>query len=295
MSADMRALFAGLAIACAPLAVFGAQPARAAPPVWVVKDADSEIVLFGSVHVLPPGLKWRPAALDAALARADDLWFELPMDAATQAEVGGLAARLGVLPPGQSLFTLLPPADAKKLVAVADAYGVDKTTLARLEPWLAEVALAGAAYGKAGADTGNGVELTISAAAPAAARRQAFETPADQMRFFDEAPLSEQIASLRETLGELERDPEAYMKLVRAWMAGDVAALDREALEPMRQATPGIFRRLVTERNAAWVKILDARLKGRGRTVVVVGVGHLVGAGGLPARLRALGYSVTGP
>jgi uncharacterized protein YbaP (TraB family) len=40
---------------------------------------------------------------------------------------------------------------------------------------------------------------------------------------------------------------------------------------------------------------LDQRLKGKGRTVVVVGVGHLVGADGLPARLRALGYSVTGP
>ena len=286
----MRTLLAGLAAA---LAV--ALPARAEPPVWVVRDADSEIVLFGSVHVLPPGLKWRPAALDAALARADDLWFELPMDPASQAEVASLAGYLGVLPPGQSLFTLLPPADAKKLMTVAEAYGVDKASLTRLEPWLAEVALAAAAYAKAGATTGNGVELTISAAAPAAARRRAFETPAEQMGFFDETPTAEQIASLRETIAELERDPGAYMKLVRAWMAGDTAGLEREALEPMRKATPVIFRRLVTERNEAWARTLDARLKGKGRTVVVVGVGHLVGAGGLPARLRALGYSVTGP
>ncbi|WP_293678555.1 TraB/GumN family protein [uncultured Phenylobacterium sp.] len=285
----MRALLAGLAAACAI-----ALPARAEPPVWVVRDADSEILMFGSVHVLPPGLTWRPAALDAALARADDLWFELPMDPATQAEVGALAARLGVLPPGQSLFTLLPPADAEKLMAVAYVYGVDKATLSRLEPWLAEVALAAAAYGKAGADTGNGVEMTINAAAPAATRR-AFETPAEQMGFFDAAPMAEQIVSLRETLRELERDPEAFMTLVRAWMAGDTAGLDREALEPMRKVTPGMFRRLVSQRNEAWAKTLDERLKGKGNTVVVVGVGHLIGTGGLPARLRALGYSVTGP
>jgi uncharacterized protein YbaP (TraB family) len=56
-----------------------------------------------------------------------------------------------------------------------------------------------------------------------------------------------------------------------------------------------MFQRLVTERNEAWVKTLDARLKGHGRTVVIVGVGHLIGQGGVPARLRALGYSVTGP
>ena len=291
----MRALLAGLAATLAPIAILWALPARAEPPVWVVRDADSEIVLFGSVHVLPPGLTWRPAALDAALARADDVWFELPMDAASQAEVARLAAGLGVLPPGKSLFALLPPADARRLMMVADAYGVDKAALDRLEPWLAEVALAGGAYRQVGADTDNGVEQTLNAAAPAAAKREAFETPADQMRFFDEAPLPEQIASLRETVDELDRDPGAFMKLVNAWMAGDAAGLDREALQPLRKAAPGMFRRLVTERNDAWIRTLDARLKGHGRTVVIVGVGHLIGAGGLPARLRALGYSVTGP
>jgi uncharacterized protein YbaP (TraB family) len=285
-------MLAGLAAA---IAATLAAPALAEPPVWVVKDADSEVVLFGSIHVLPPNLRWRPKALDAALARADDVWFELPMDPSTQAQVAALAGRLGVLAPGRSLFALLPPDDAKLLMKVADAYGVDKVTLDRLEPWLAEVVLAGAAYRKAGADTDNGVEQTLSAAVPPAVQRHAFETPDDQMRLFDQAPLPEQIASLRETLAELDSDPEAYMKLVRAWAGGDVAGLDREALEPLRKAAPGMFRRLVTQRNEAWVKALDARLKGHGRTVVIVGVGHLIGQGGLPARLRALGYSVTGP
>ena len=286
----MRAALIGFAAALAC-----ALAARAAPPVWVVRDADSELVLFGSVHILPPGLKWRPAALDAALARADDVWFELPMDPASQAQVARLASGLGVLPPGQSLFALLPPADAQRLMKVADAQGVDRLTLDRLEPWLAEVALAGAAYRRAGADTEHGVEETLNAATPPAARRAAFETPAEQLALFDQAPMPEQIASLRETLDELEADPEAYMKLVRAWVAGDVAGLDREALQPLRDAAPKMFARLVTGRNERWLKTLQGRLRGHGRTVVIVGVGHLVGQGGLPARLRALGYSVTGP
>jgi uncharacterized protein YbaP (TraB family) len=289
----MRARLAAVCVLAAAVAL--AAPARAEPPVWVVKDADSEMLLFGSIHVLPPGLTWRPAALDVALQRADDVWFELAMDPATQQEVARLAGALGVLPPEKSLFALLPPNDAARLIRVADAYGVDKSVLDRLEPWLAEVALAGAAYRRAGADTGNGVEEILSAAVAPGARRQALETPAEQLGLFDQAPLAEQIASLRETLGELDSDPDAYMKLVRAWMAGDAAGLDREALEPMRKAAPGLFRRLVTGRNEAWIKALDARLKGHGRSVVIVGVGHLIGAGGLPARLRALGYSVTGP
>jgi uncharacterized protein YbaP (TraB family) len=286
----MIRLLAGLAAA-----LILAAPAQAQPPVWVVRDADSEMLIFGSVHVLPPGLKWRPAALDAAVAKADDIWFELPVGPAGEQEVARLAGTLGVLPPDKSLFSILPPSAAARLVKVADAYAVDKTVLDRLEPWLAEIALAGAAYKKAGADAQYGVEATLNAAAPASVRRQALETPAEQLGVFDAAPLPEQIASLRETLQELDADPDTFMDLVRAWMAADVRKLDAEALEPLRKASPDLFDRLVTRRNARWTQELDARLKGSGRTVVVVGVGHLVGAGGLPARLRALGYSVTGP
>jgi uncharacterized protein YbaP (TraB family) len=282
----LAGLFAALAFAA---------PAWAQPPVWIVRDADSELVLFGSVHVLPPGLDWRPAALDQALARADDVWFELPIGPEAEQEVARLAGAQGVLPPGQSLFAMLPPADAKRLVKVAGAYAVDTAMLDRLEPWLAEVALGGAVYRKAGADTANGVEQAIATAAPPGAQRRALETPAQQIAFFDTTPLADQLASLRETIREIDQDPDGYKDLVDAWMAGDVRALDKEALAPMRKITPGVFRRLVTERNAAWVRELDARLKGHGRTVVVVGVGHLVGKGGLPAQLRALGYSVSGP
>ena len=60
----MRAFLAGLT---ATLTL--AFPAFAEPRVWIVRDADSEMLLFGSVHVLPPGLAWRPAALDVALSK----------------------------------------------------------------------------------------------------------------------------------------------------------------------------------------------------------------------------------
>lgn len=286
----MRSFLAAVAAAFALAA-----PAAAEPPVWIVTDADSEMLLLGSVHVLPPGLAWTPEGLADALERADDVWFELPPGPAAEQEVARLAATSGVLPPDRSLFALLPPAETERLMRVAAGLGLPPANLARLEPWLAEVALAAAAYQKAGANAESGVEKAVHRMAPPDTPRRAFETPAEQIAFFDQTPLDEQIASLSQTVRELEEDPDAFTDLVRAWMAGDVEALDREALGPLREASPGVFRRLVTERNAAWTGPLDARLKGRGRTVVVVGVGHLVGEDGLPARLRALGYSVSGP
>jgi len=271
------------------------ETARAQPPVWVVTDADSELVLFGSVHVLPPDLDWRPAPLTRALAAADDVWFELPVDPAAEAEVARLAGERGVLAPDRSLFAMLTPAERIQLSRVAETYAVDASTLDRLQPWLAEVALGAAAFRKYGAGAENGVEKAISAAAPARAGRRAFETPAEQIALFADTPLEEQLSALRETLQEMEDQPDAFAQMVAAWMAGDLDGLDREVLEPLRKSAPGFFRRVVTERNVRWTAALDDRLKGEGRTVVVVGMGHLIGADGLPARLRALGYSVTGP
>lgn len=277
------------------LAGCAAGEAEARPPVWIVRDADSEMLLFGSVHVLPPGLDWRPDELDAALRKADDLWFELPIDPASEAKVGELAATRGMLPEGQSLSALLSPEARAQLQAVCRELNVALPVIDRFEPWFAEVVLAGAQFVKAGADASSGVEKQLSASAPASAQRRAFESPEQQIAIFDAAPLSEQIASLEQSLRELQDNPDAYDQLVAHWMAGDLKALDEDALGPLREAAPGLYARLVTERNEAWIEAIKARLEGSGRSVVVVGVGHLVGQDGLPARLRALGYSVEGP
>jgi hypothetical protein len=290
----MRGLRRLTAALTALFALTWAGSALALPPIWIVKDKDSEIILFGSIHILPPGLNWEPPELERALKRADDIWFELPIDAKSEVETAQLAIQAGSLPPAASLFKLLNADDSALLAKVAQDYDISPALLDRLKPWLAEITVSAGAYRRAGADAGSGVEKTLAGLAIQAEHR-AFESPAEQIAFLAQGDDAEQITSLHETLEELETTPDAYKALLDAWMAGDIDALDREALEPLRKSSPELFRRLVTERNARWTAVLERRLKGRGRTVVVVGVGHLIGPGGLPARLRALGYSVTGP
>lgn len=285
----IRAALLGLA------AVAFASCAEAKPPVWIVRDSDSEMLLFGSVHVLPPGLDWRPPELEAALKVADDLWFELPIEPAAEAETGRLASERGVFGPGHSLSALLTPEGGARLTRATERAGLSPAVIDGLEPWFAEVVLAGAEYRRQGAVASSGVEKAVAEAAPAAVARRAFETPDQQIALFDQAPLADQVASLEQTLEELESRPNAYADLVGDWMSADLPALDRDVMAPLRTAAPGLYKRLVTDRNARWTVELDKRLRGKGRTVVVVGVGHLIGPDGAPARLRALGYSVEGP
>ena len=282
-----------LAAFAAVLALAG--PARAEPPMWVVRDADSELVLFGSVHLLPPGLAWRTAALDAALGRAEDLWLELPVDEASQQRGAKLAQQRMLLPKGQTLDGQLSAAGRARLRRIAPGLGLTARQLQPLRPWMAEVTLTVALAQRAGATSGGGVEQTLTRDPNVTARRRAFETVEQQVALFADAPAKEQAAALEQTMREIEEDPLSYDRLAKAWAASDLAALQVEALDPMRKQSPALFKRLVSDRNRAWTGVIVDRLKGSGRTVVVVGAGHLIGNDGLPQRLRALGYRVEGP
>jgi uncharacterized protein YbaP (TraB family) len=119
---------------------------------------------------------------------------------------------------------------------------------------------------------------------------------------FASQPPAVQVASLEDTLRELKDDPEQSKRLIDAWVKGDLRAIDREGVQDLKRSSPQMFKILLTDRNAAWTKVLLDRLNaapthsGRpDRVVVTVGVGHLVGKGGVPALLRAHGIVVDGP
>jgi uncharacterized protein YbaP (TraB family) len=283
----LAALAAGLALVAAP--------ARALPPVWTVHGPRGEIVLFGSAHLLPKGVDWRPAALTAALARADEIWFEMPLDAATSQDAARLAARLGALPAGDGLWSHLGAGVRARVERAAAAVGVAPETLTPLRPWMADLVLSLAADARAGADPADGVEARLAAEAPPGARRRAFETAQDQIGFLAGGDLAEQLASLDETAREIVDSPGLYRSTIAAWLAGDLASLRRDDLAPLKAAAPGAYRRLIVDRNRRWARTLLALSRRPGVTVVVVGVGHLIGRDGVPARLRRMGLSVDGP
>lgn len=284
-------LFAALALL---IVLITTTPAAAEPSVWVVKDADSTIVLFGSVHVLPRDLDWRPARLDEALATADDLWFETPMDAASQAEAVQAMQNNAWLPAGQRLSPLLTPAGRVLLVRVCGKLGLMPEDFERMRPWLVDLRLGLTALARQGAMASAGVEQTLADAAPRATRN-AFERSAEQIGFFADAPMADQLASLEDTLKQIDEDPDYYDDLITAWARGDTAAIEALGLTPMKQVSVYLYDRLIVQRNRSWTQTIAGRMAGSGQTVIIVGAGHLVGPDSVPAMLRARGFVVEGP
>ncbi len=106
---DVRAPAGGVisrlgALVVAAALALGWTPAHAKPPVWIVRSHGATLLLFGSIHLLPAGLDWRPAALDDALASADEVWFELPITAKASEEAGAVSLARGALPKDKRLI-----------------------------------------------------------------------------------------------------------------------------------------------------------------------------------------------
>jgi uncharacterized protein YbaP (TraB family) len=282
------------ALAAALVLTFASQ-AAAAPPIWHVKGPHADITLFGSVHLLSQSTAWRTPAFDADLAKADAVWFEIPFDAASQAEAGRAAIRRGLLPAGQTLSAMLTPEERAGLKHLEAVEGLAPAMVERMRPWLADTTLSIVYFEKRGADASLGVEQQIAAALPPTVQRGAFETAEQQIGFFADMSVKAQLESLDETLREIDLDPGAFDRLAAAWARGDVAAIDHEAVEKLKDETPDVYQRLVVDRNLRWTDQIEQLLRGDRRIFIVVGVGHLVGPDSVPALLRARGLKVEGP
>jgi len=284
----------GLA-AAAVLALGVAAPAGARPPVWTIRTHGTTLVLFGSIHLLPSGLDWRPPELDAALAGADEVWFELPITAKAGEEAAAVSITRGALPKGKRLSAMMSENDTSRLMQAAVSLHCTPEAIDRMQPWMAELTLSVAEDARSGADASSGVEDQIEALTGRAVARRSFETAPQQIEFLAGAPLKDQIASLNWTVGEIVGDPDSYRRVVDEWMAADLLGLKHDANDPLQRVSPRLYERLIIKRNRTWAGQLTSRLKRPGKVVVVVGIGHLIGPDGLPALLRARGFAVEGP
>jgi uncharacterized protein YbaP (TraB family) len=248
------------AIAGAPTQVLAqAAPAPAAPAaapaiqgqgpaLWVIKDADSTLYLFGSVHVLRPTTGWASPRVNAAFDSASDVWFEItnPED---QAAMMPLIQQYG-LSPQTPLSSRLTPEEVAQLDVAAKTIGASAAQLDPLKPWLAALSLSVAPLVKAGYDPQSGVELALKARAQAAGKRlHGFETLEKQVGMLATLPDDVQLEFLRETLKDFDEAVEMLDSMVEAWAKGDVEGLDRIVVEEMKTDAPELYKVLLVDRN----------------------------------------------
>lgn len=260
-----------------------------APAMWVVRDADTTIYLFGTVHLLPPDLVWRQDQLRAVFDAADTLVKELPSEPAPE-EAAGLMFPAGLDLEGPTLAERMGAERYNLLKSALTPLGLPDTLVERMRPWLAGLFVAVAVMMETGLDPDSGVESVIDRWNQTAGKpRLGLETLEQQMGFFRDLPEEAALASLNASLDQLGEARAFTDAMVSAWATGDVAALDRlfnDSLAP----TPEFRRVLLGERNERWADWIDARMDTPGTVLVAVGAGHLVGYDSVQVFLEQEGH-----
>ncbi|MBI1687063.1 TraB/GumN family protein [Caulobacter hibisci] len=270
------------------LALGAATPSLADPALWVVKDKDSTIYLFGTVHVLRPQTQWRTPKLDGAFKASAELVTEV-VGADDPAVMQPLMIQYGI-DRTTPLSKKLSPADWDKAKGYAQGMGLPEPVFDSMRPWMASVTLALAPMLKAGFDPQKGVEQVLTAEAKAAGKPLAsLETAEQQLRFFADLPAKDEVDLLESTLAEVDEGPAKLDSLVTAWASGDLKALEGEFVTEMREKYPPLYNRLIVARNTTWAGELKTKLAGKGVSFVAVGAGHLVGPDSVQAELAKLG------
>lgn len=268
-----------------------ARPVGDGPALWVVKDEDSTIYLFGTVHILRPSTAWHSERVERAFDSADQIWLEIsnPDD---QSAILPLIQQHG-LAPDRPLSSLLSPEESAELSSAASTLGMPAAQLDMFRPWLAGLTLSVAPILKAGYDPQSGVELVLKARAEAAGKPiHGFETIDKQVRILAGLPEDEQLAFLRATLEAFDDATTELDKMVESWASGDVTELERLAVDELREQSEEVYQALLVRRNSDWAGQIRQLLDGDGTVFIAVGAAHLAGPDSVQNLLQAQGVSV---
>ncbi len=277
-----------------PAPVKASAPAPSAgPALYVARDADSTMYLFGTMHLRKAGEAWSTPAIDAALAMSEEIWTEIDVSPQAMQSVAQVMMVRGAAPPEAPLSSKLSPEQWQRLVGSLRSPQMSVARIDAMQPWLAALMLSMAPAIEAGYNPAAGADLGVGASGAAQGKRmRAFETLAQQVGFFADLPEAVQLQLLLEAMDQGSRETDALDALGAAWARGDLETLGATLNDEMRRDYPELFEALMVRRNDAWVATLLQELEGAGSDFVAVGAAHLVGPEGLIAQLRARGVSV---
>lgn len=293
-TAALAGFLAGASMAQAQPAAIDYSDVEASPALWRVSDADSDVYIFGTFHILPDTLDWQTDAVMEAVDSAQTLYLEADVHSPeAQAQMQALIPQYGLNPQGVTLSSMLDDETRALLAEVAPTVGAAPAALDPLRPWLAQLMLSVAKIQQMGFNPAAGTEMQLIARVSGTDTEFGyFETAAEQIGFLAGIPEEVQVRGFAETLHELEDLPQEVDDMVRAWATGDVEVLDEYVNGDMREDEPEVYEAVIVQRNRNWIPQIEAILEGEGTVFIAVGAGHLPGDEGVIELLRHEGYEV---
>jgi len=244
-------------------------PAPAEPAMFVVRDADTTIYIFGTFHALDSRSQWFGEHVRQAFEQSNELVLE----------------------------TLIPEQPNGIVQAIP---GFRPPSVTPSASFLATTRMAITAGRSQGMQVDNGADMVLRHQAEAEAKPvEGLETLQFQLDMFNRMPATPAVAPaaapeprpgqpVAVAASPMQSLSLAMAEMQSAWKRGDQAVFVR-MLDQLKTASPDTYRMMFTERNARWADWIRARMQTPGTVFVAVGAGHLAGKDSLLVRLAERG------
>lgn len=260
----MAAVLVAAALAAATPAPAVTAPAdNANPAIFVVRDADTIVYLFGTFHALDGRSEWFNHQVRNAFEESGELVLE----------------------------TLVPERPTAAFVAPPQQLRTSPVTTSA--SFLATTRLAIKAGRSRGMQVGNGADMVLRRAAEAEGKPvEGLETMESQIAMFAKMPAGPTPAPKAATRPAMSSLSLSMAEMQSAWKRGDQSVFVR-ILGQLERGSPETYRMMFTDRNSRWADWIRARMQTPGTVFVAVGAGHLAGKDSVLVQLGERGIYST--
>lgn len=265
--------------------------------LWKVSGNGSkgDSYIFGTHHVAPIAMLDSITGTLPALQSVETMMGEVDM-ISDPAAMQQITMQYAMAPADSTLSKVMPPEEISKLNAVLAKYTGGQLTAAALEPFKpamvsTQLAMLQTMVTFPGYDPTEQLDQTIQQTAASSGKKiEGLESIESQFNLLMGNPISDQVKDLIEAIGKDDESVVKAQELAAAYFAQDLDKIEELVLKS-GDMEPEDIRRLLTNRNDAWMMTLKEKLPEE-TVFIAVGVGHLVGDNGLLNQLKQSGYTI---
>ena len=261
--------------------------------VWKLDGDNGSFYLAGSCHVLRKSDYPLPEEFESAYDDADQVIFESDIEALMSQEIQLLLLSKGMYTGGDTLEKKLSKKSYASLVKYCNDRSMSIDLFQNFKPWMVTMTFLVLELGKNGITPADGLDMYFSNKAKKDGKQTGgledvyrhIELVSSFEEEFDDSIIESFIQ-------EVEKVQVIMEDLIKSWRAGDEAEIDEYVSENMRKEFPKLYKKLITDRNRDWIPHLETLMDSGKRTLVIVGVGHLVGKDSVINLLKSKGYKI---
>ena len=262
------------------------------PAIWQVKDFDSTLYVFGTVHLLPDDRSWLRDDLKEVFDKSGTVFFELDTSRNAQIEATVLTQSLGFFTNGTLLTDRFDRYQLRLLEAAALSSDTPLAVLQNMKPWLASEVITLAAAQQAGLSG----EVSADEALKSRAQRgqkniRYLDSVEDQIRASADQPNFVQEIMIMDTLEGYNSLADNLTRTADHWLIGRTDYIEQN-VKKTKTRSPEFYQSLFTDRNRNWATTLTRHMEDSGTSFAAVGMGHLLGEDSLLKHLEDAGYEV---